>query len=172
MKTHSKNNQTCLKRGKTQATKTCLVLVLHLIGWVARVLISGQSQFEVKQNQWNLWLLSTFSWKFVYWGTWPGERLARVWWALIEQREAILVQSRITINIRLKIAFSPMHWILSWKFHFSRSKPLVTIQKCGLQCLQSLPKMEIPDWITWRPCYQPTGARPFPRSALAWRSME
>ena len=41
MKTHSKNNQTYLKRGKTQATKTCLVLVLHLIGWVARVLISG-----------------------------------------------------------------------------------------------------------------------------------
>ena len=41
MKTHSKNNQTCLKRGKTQATKMCIVLVLHLIGWVARVLISG-----------------------------------------------------------------------------------------------------------------------------------
>ena len=34
------------------------------------------------------------------------------------------------------------------------------IQKHGLPGLQSLPKMESQDWITWRWYYQPTGARP------------
>ena len=87
--------------------------------------------------------------------------------ALVEQREAILVQSRIAIDTSLEIAFSPMHWILSRKFPFSRSTPLVTMQKRGLQCLQSLPKMETRAWITWRPCYQRTGARPLPRSVSA-----
>ena len=35
----------------------------------------------------------------------------------------------------------------------------------------SLSKMESPDWITWRPCFQPTEALPSPRYAMAWRLM-
>ena len=41
----------CLKRGKTQATKSRLVLVLHLIGWETGVSFLSRSQCEVKQNQ-------------------------------------------------------------------------------------------------------------------------
>ena len=41
----------CLKRGKTQATKSRLVLVLHQIGWETGVSFLSRSRCEVKQNQ-------------------------------------------------------------------------------------------------------------------------
>ena len=48
-----KNRPNILKRGKTRASKSCLVLVLHLIGWESGVRFLDQSQSEVKQNQSN-----------------------------------------------------------------------------------------------------------------------
>ena len=43
----------CLRkmRGKTRATTSWLMLVLHLIGWWAARVLLDQSQSEVKQNQ-------------------------------------------------------------------------------------------------------------------------
>ena len=42
----------CLRkmRGKTRATTSWLMLVLHLIGWWAARVLLDQSQSEVKQN--------------------------------------------------------------------------------------------------------------------------
>ena len=71
--------------------------------------------------------------------------------ALIERSEAKLGQYRISLDTNLKITSSC-------------STTLTTIQKRGVPGLQSLPKMEKRGWITWRPCYQRTGARPLPRS--------
>ena len=48
-----KNRPNILKRGKTRASKSCLVLVLHLICWESGVSFLDQSQSEVKQNQCN-----------------------------------------------------------------------------------------------------------------------
>ena len=38
--------ENCLKRGKTQATRSWLVLVLHLIGWESGASFLNQSQSE------------------------------------------------------------------------------------------------------------------------------
>ena len=62
-----KNRPNILKRGKTRASKSCLVLVLHLIGWESGVRFLDQSQSEVKQNHSNPGKLSTLSWKCLYW---------------------------------------------------------------------------------------------------------
>ena len=56
-----KENPTCLKRGKTRATKSWLVLVLQLS--VESFL--DESQREVRQKQSNAGLLSTLSWKLL-----------------------------------------------------------------------------------------------------------
>ena len=60
-----KENPTCLKRGKTRATKSWLVLVFHLIGWLSVASFLDQSQREVRQKQSNAGLLSTLSWKLL-----------------------------------------------------------------------------------------------------------
>ena len=49
------------KRGKTRATKSRLVLVLHLIGWVGGARFLNQLQSVVKRS--NSALLSTVSWE-------------------------------------------------------------------------------------------------------------
>ena len=60
MKTWSKYKLvTGAKRGKTRATKSRLVWVLYLIGWVGGASLLNQSQSVVKQNQSNAGLLST-----------------------------------------------------------------------------------------------------------------
>ena len=45
-----KENPTCLKRGKTRATKSWLVLVLHLIGWLSVESFLDESQREGKNR--------------------------------------------------------------------------------------------------------------------------
>ena len=60
----------CLKRGKTRATPSWLVLVLHLIGWESGASCLDQSQIEVKQNQCNPGWLSTLSWKWLHESFW------------------------------------------------------------------------------------------------------
>ena len=40
-----------LKRGKTQATKSWMMLVLHLIGWESGAFFLDQSQSKVKQTK-------------------------------------------------------------------------------------------------------------------------
>ena len=47
----------CLKRGKTQATRSWLVLVLHLIGWESGASFLNQSQSEIRKNLSNPGLL-------------------------------------------------------------------------------------------------------------------
>ena len=54
-----------LKRGKRWAAELWLVFILHLIGWESGASFLDQSQGEVKQNQSNPWLLSTFKWKLL-----------------------------------------------------------------------------------------------------------
>ena len=51
IRTQRKKRVHCLKRGKTQATKSRLVLVLHQIGWETGVSFLSRSRCEVKQNQ-------------------------------------------------------------------------------------------------------------------------
>ena len=53
-----------VKRGKTRATKSRLVLVLHLIGWQGGANFLDQLESKIKQNQCNSWLLSSLNWKF------------------------------------------------------------------------------------------------------------
>ena len=45
---NSKQKPNCLKRGKTRATKSRLVLFLHPIGWESGASFLNQSQSEVK----------------------------------------------------------------------------------------------------------------------------
>ena len=49
--------ENCLKRGKTQATRSWLVLVLHLIGWESDASFLNQSQSEIRKNWSNPGLL-------------------------------------------------------------------------------------------------------------------
>ena len=54
----------CLKRGKTQVTKSWLFLFLHLIGWKGVTSFLDQSQGEVKQN--HALQFDIDSWKLLY----------------------------------------------------------------------------------------------------------
>ena len=53
------NRPNCLKRGKTRATKSWLVLVYHVIAWENDASFLDQSQSEVKQKQCSARLHST-----------------------------------------------------------------------------------------------------------------
>ena len=58
-----KNRPNILKRGKTRASKSCLVLFLHLIGW-ERVAWRWRARWsKIKAIPENFW----HDWKFLYW---------------------------------------------------------------------------------------------------------
>ena len=80
---------------------------------------------------------------WVTYSIWPGERLMWVCWTTHTAKWS----NTNALDTKLKISLSCR-------------TPSVTIQKHGLPDLQFLPKMESQDWITWRLCYQPTGAHP------------
>ena len=54
----------------------------------------------------------------------------------------------------------PMHWMLSWKFPYLAGHFQLEFKSMVFQIFSSSQKLESQDWITWRLCYQPTGAHP------------
>ena len=67
IRTQGKNRQTAPCAGKTRVTKSCLVLVLHLSGWMGGVsFFLGQSGSEVQQGQGCFRICSTLTRKLLF----------------------------------------------------------------------------------------------------------